>query len=70
MQEWAVRSFRKERPPGDPTKLPDLQRAEVLLKEAHRHYEHLKVLGRERSGLDDTKLTAHVNFCAAQLQKV
>ncbi|GLC38649.1 hypothetical protein PLESTB_000456300 [Pleodorina starrii] len=69
MQEWAVRSFRKERPPGDPSKLPDLQRAELLLKEAHRHYEHLKVLGRERSGLDEVKLTAHVNFCAAQLQK-
>ncbi|GIL51578.1 hypothetical protein Vafri_7539 [Volvox africanus] len=69
MQEWAVRNFRKERPPGDPTKLPDLQRAEVLLKEAHRHYEHLKVLGRERSGLDEVKLTAHVNFCAKQLAK-
>ncbi|EFJ40533.1 hypothetical protein VOLCADRAFT_121713 [Volvox carteri f. nagariensis] len=69
MQEWAVRSFRKERPPGDPTKLPDLQRAELLLKEAHRHYEHLKVLGRERSGLDEVKLTAHVSFCAAQLRK-
>ncbi|KAG2448186.1 hypothetical protein HYH02_006771 [Chlamydomonas schloesseri] len=69
LQEWAVRTFRKERIAGDPTKLPDFQRAEVLLKEAHRHYEHLKVLGRERSGLDDVKLNAHVNFCAAQLQK-
>ena len=38
--------------------------------QAHRHYEHLKVLGRERSGLDDVKLNAHVSFCAAQLQKV
>eukprot|EP00198_Chlamydomonas_reinhardtii_P002531 XP_001691867.1 Paf1 complex component [Chlamydomonas reinhardtii] len=69
LQEWAVRTFRKERVAGDPTKLPDFQRAEVLLKEAHRHYEHLKVLGRERSGLDDVKLNAHVSFCAAQLQK-
>ncbi|KAG2487876.1 hypothetical protein HYH03_013459 [Edaphochlamys debaryana] len=69
MQEWAVRTFRKERPPGDPTKLQEFQRAELLLKEAHRHYEHLKVLGRERSGLDEVKLNAHVSFCAAQLQK-
>ncbi|GFR40487.1 hypothetical protein Agub_g1054 [Astrephomene gubernaculifera] len=69
LQEWAVRAFRRERPPGDPSKLADLQRAELLLKEAHRHYEHLKVLGRERSGLDDVKLNAHVNFCHAQLQK-
>lgn len=39
-------------------------------RQAHRHYEHLKVLGRERSGLDDTKLDAHVKFCGAQLAKV
>ncbi len=28
------------------------------------------MLGRERSGLDDTKLDAHVKFCGAQLAKV
>ena len=28
-----MRTFRKERVAGDPTKLPDFQRAEVLLKE-------------------------------------
>jgi hypothetical protein len=33
LQEWAVRAFRKERLPADPTKLSEFTRAEQLLKE-------------------------------------
>ncbi len=50
-----MRTFRKERPPGDPTKLADFTRADMLLKEvrgackvpcaprphAHPHCDHL-----------------------------
>lgn len=40
-QEWAVRTFRKERPPGDPTKLADFTRADMLLKEVGGDRDHV-----------------------------
>lgn len=33
-QEWAVRTYRKQRPAGDVTRLPDYERAQSELEQA------------------------------------
>lgn len=37
---------------------------------ACRYFDHLKALGRERSGLDDLRLSKHVEFCEATITTV
>lgn len=42
----------------------------VLSLPCRRYFDHLKALGRERSGLDDLRLSKHVEFCEATIQSV
>eukprot|EP00887_Chlorella_sp_A99_P005280 scaffold1.g5280.t1 len=62
MQEWAQRTLRKERPPGDPTKLSDFRRAAEELVKAHRVFLQLRALGPALTGLETKKIDTHVNF--------
>lgn len=61
LQEWAVRTLNKERPPGDPGKYAEMKQAMRELQHAHRFFLHLKQLGRA-AGLDPKKLQHHVEF--------
>mmetsp|Transcript_24228 Transcript_24228/g.61650 ORF Transcript_24228/g.61650 Transcript_24228/m.61650 type:complete len:900 (-) Transcript_24228:88-2787(-) len=67
MQEWAVRAYRKQRPAGDPTRLPEYERAQSELEQAVKFFESLASLPPERTKLDPNKLTAHIKFCKDQL---
>ncbi|PSC73221.1 RNA polymerase-associated CTR9-like protein [Micractinium conductrix] len=61
LQEWAVRTLGRPRPPGDPTKHSEVARAVRDLTAAHRLFKQLHDLGKA-SGLDQKKLQQHINF--------
>lgn len=69
-QEWAVRVYRKKRPPADPTKTSEFTSAADDLRSAIKFFVHLRQLGKERSRIEDAKLDAHITFCKDQVNKV
>ncbi len=69
-QEYAVRTFKKKRGPGDLTKAPEFDKARSDLEIAMRYFEHLNALGPASSKLDQKKLESHIKFCKETMQKV
>lgn len=63
MQEWAVRTYRKARPPGDPTKLPEFTQGRKEIELAYGLFETLARMEQRVTKLDHKKLHAHVKFC-------
>jgi hypothetical protein len=59
-----VRTLRKKRSEGDPTKLEEFQRAAMDLAQAHRFFCQLKDLGEAVAAISSSRLDTHIAFCA------
>ncbi|KAL6746592.1 Paf1 complex component [Haematococcus lacustris] len=63
MQEFAQRTYRKKRNPGDATRKRDYEQAQQELGSAAAIFEQLLTRGHKATRLDDKKLKVHIKFC-------
>ena len=65
LQEHAVRTLaRLARTEAEPGKLDATERAVTELGQAHRFFQDIRKLDVKRTGIDDSVLKLHVDFCA------